>query len=98
VGSYLSDADFAGVSLGDFAATSLPSSVVDGFVAFAAEAGVIVPNDDRALLEDMLMLQVAWGQWGPPGFYTVVALHDPAVAEAVTHLESARRLLADSTS
>jgi carboxyl-terminal processing protease len=96
LGSYLSDTTLAGASPQDFSSTSLPPSVVDNFLAFASESGVAVPRGGRELLEELLMLQVAWGQWGPQGYYTVAALHDHRVAMAVAQLESARKLLGGS--
>ena len=96
LGSYLSDTTLSGVSPRDFAATSLPHTVVENFLAFASESGVTVPPDGVEAVAELLLLQVAWGQWGATGYYTVAALHDRRVAVAAKQLAYARRLLAGS--
>jgi carboxyl-terminal processing protease len=96
LGSYLSDTTLAGVSPREFADIPLPGAVVDNFLAFAAESGVTVPLKGKRLVEELLMLQVAWGQWGATGYYTVAALHDRRVTMAAEQLGNARSLLEGS--
>lgn len=96
LGSYLADTTFVETSPREFAGTSLSAAVIENFKTFAATEGVTVPEGDTALLHEVLMLQIAWGQWGPEGYYTVVALHDSRVREAVAQFEYAERLLGGS--
>ena len=96
LGSYLSDTTFDGVTPRDFAATSLPEPVVKNFLSFASESGVSVPPEGLEVVAELLLRQVAWGQWGVTGYYTVAALHDRRVAMAAKQLENARRLLVGS--
>jgi carboxyl-terminal processing protease len=96
LGSYLADTTFADTSPQEFAGTTLPDAVMENFKTFVAGEGVTVPDEDTALLHEVLMLQIAWGQWGPQGYYTVAALHDSRVREAVAEFQRAEGLIGGS--
>ena len=95
VGGYLADTSFADESVAEFSGASLPSEVVENFLAFAAAEGVTRPEGraDIALLHEMLVRAVVWGRWGAVGYFTVAALHDTEVQAAIEQLEDAEQLL-----
>jgi carboxyl-terminal processing protease len=95
IGSYLNEQESAETTPAEFAEATLPRDVVENFIAFAAEEGV----DEEEMREygsqvhELLLRTVAWGRWGASGFYTVAALHDRDVSEAIEHFDEAVRLI-----
>lgn len=95
VGGYLSDRTFAEESPREFAAATLPSEVVDNFIAYAVEEGVEEADmrEETGVIHAMLVRTIAWGRWGAEGYYTVVALHSVTVDDAVEQFDDAVALM-----
>jgi len=94
VGTFLAAAPLGAATVETFVASPLPAEIVDNFVQFAASDGIAVPESqlNAALLNEILIRAIAWGRWGPDGYYTVAALRDVDVLEAVEQLPEAERL------
>jgi hypothetical protein len=81
-------------SLDAFAArAALPAAALADFRAFGARQGLVVPPDDDAALQRLLVLTVAQARWGTEGALRVEAAHDDAVREAIRGFSRAAALL-----
>ena len=88
--------DAHGATLTDvdaFSARELPAPVLADFRAYASRQGVNVPADGDALLQELLLTNVAYAKWGTEGTYRVYARRDGEVKAAMAGFAQARAMV-----
>jgi carboxyl-terminal processing protease len=76
-----------------FSARELPAAVLADFRAYASKQGVTVPADGDALLQELLLTNIAYARWGTEGAYRVYARRDGEVKAALAGFTQARAMV-----
>jgi carboxyl-terminal processing protease len=76
-----------------FSARELPATVLADFRAYASKQGVVVPADGDALLQELLLTNIAYARWGTEGAYRVYARRDGEVKAALAGFAQARAMV-----
>jgi carboxyl-terminal processing protease len=76
-----------------FSAKELPATVLADFRAYASKQGVAVPPDGDALLQELLLTNIAYAKWGTEGAYRVYARRDGEVKAAMAGFAQARAMV-----